>query len=180
MKKSRIISLVQIPMMTVITVLCAWICLPMPVPITLQTFAIYMSLLLLGGKRGLCSILLYISLGAVGLPVFSGFSGGVGHLLSPSGGYIWGFIICAVFYILTEKYANKSRFSKTLFLFLGTLLCYSAGTLWFILSVKNVSALLHTLILCVFPFIFPDYLKIKLAVFTEEKIKKIINKTTKE
>ncbi len=180
MRNSRILNLVQIPMMTVIIVLCAWIYLPMPVPITMQTFGIYAALLLLGSKRGLCSILLYISLGAVGLPVFSGLSGGFGHLISPTGGYIWGFVLCAVFYLLTEKFANKNNHSKTIFLFIGTLLCYFTGTIWFCITIGTLSSLWYVLILCVFPFIFPDYLKIKLAVLVAKKLKPLINKTIKE
>ncbi|MBR2724722.1 MAG: biotin transporter BioY, partial [Ruminococcus sp.] len=106
MKNSKIISLVQIPLMTVIIVLCSWICLPLPVPITMQTFGIYAALTLLGGKKGLCSVLLYILLGAAGLPVFAGFSAGLYHLVSPTGGYIWGFVFCALFFLFTEKYAK--------------------------------------------------------------------------
>lgn len=180
MKNSKIINLVQIPLMTVIIVLCAWVCLPMPVPLTLQTFGIYSALSILGGKRGLCSILLYILPGAVGLPVFSGFSAGLTHLLSPTGGYIWGFILCALLYIFAEKQAEKSPSAKTLILFLGTLLCYTVGTIWFCITVGTLSSLWYALILCVFPFIFPDYLKIKLAVFLAKKLKPIINKTIKE
>lgn len=180
MKNSKTISLIQIPLMTVIIILCSWICLPLPVPLTLQTFGIYSALLFLGGKRGLCSIALYIILGAAGLPVFAGFTAGLGHLVSPTGGYIWGFVLCAVFYLLAEKHANKTRLSQTLFLFIGTLVCYLTGTLWFCISVGTLSSLWYALILCVFPFLFPDYIKIRLAVFLAKKIKPIINKTIKE
>lgn len=146
----------------------------------MQTFGIYAALTLSGGKKGLYSILLYILLGAVGLPVFAGFTGGIGHIIAPTGGYIWGFVLCAVFYLCTEKHAEKNPSSKTVFLFLGTLLCYLAGTIWFCITVGTLSSLWYVLILCVFPFVFPDYLKIKLAIFLAKKLKPLINKTIKE
>lgn len=78
----------------VITV-CAWISVPAAVPFTLQTFAVFLAVGLLGGKRGTIAVAVYILLGAVGVPVFSGFNGGLGALLGITGGYILGFLAAA-------------------------------------------------------------------------------------
>ncbi len=75
-----------IAMMAVILCVCSWLTVPFTVPFTMQTFAVYCAFLILGGKRGLLAIGLYILLGLVGLPVFSGFRGGPGHLLGLTGG----------------------------------------------------------------------------------------------
>lgn len=166
--------------MTVVIILCSWITIPFPVPFTLQTFGLYCTLLILGGKRGTLSLLLYILLGAVGLPVFSGFSSGIGHLLSPLGGYIWGFALCALLYLCTEKFTNKNYKRKAMALFLGTALCYCAGTLWFVFSAGNYTSLWQIFVLCVLPFIIPDIIKIIFAVFISKRITPLLNKTIKE
>ena len=71
---------------------CAWISIPADVPFTLQTFAIFAVCGLLGGKRGTVSVLVYLLLGAVGVPVFSGMRGGIGVLAGPTGGFLWGYL----------------------------------------------------------------------------------------
>ena len=180
MKRSDIQNLIKIPLMTVIVILCSWITIPSPVPFTLQTFGVYCALLLLGGKGGTASLLLYIMLGAAGLPVFSGFSAGIGHLLSPLGGYIWGFLICALLYLCTEKFTKSSKAKKTAVLSLGTLLCYCAGTVWFLIFSGNQTSILTAVTLCILPFVIPDIIKILFAVFIFTKVTPIINKTIKE
>lgn len=179
MKSSKILNIVRIPLMTVIIILCAWIAIPFPIPFTMQTLGIYCALLLLGGKAGTLSIVLYILMGAAGLPVFSGFSAGIGHLLSPAGGYIWGFLLCAVALTLTEKFTHNKDFLKILTLSLGTLLCYTAGALWFTFSAQSLHSLWQVLTLCVLPFIIPDFLKIIFALLLCKKVRPLIDKTTR-
>jgi len=174
MKRTKTLNLVQIPLMTVIIILCSWITIPLPIPLTFQTFGIYCALLLLGGKAGTLSLLLYILLGTAGLPVFSGFSAGMGHLIAPTGGYIWGFLLCAVFYLCTEKIADKSTPLQILILSVGTLLCYTAGTLWFVFSIFTSHSLWQAAVICVFPFIIPDLLKILFATYISKKLKPLI------
>ena len=73
-----------------LTAVCAWIAVPLPgVSFTMQTFAVLLCLGILGGKWGSVSILLYLLLGIVGLPVFTGFRGGAAALLDPTGGFLW-------------------------------------------------------------------------------------------
>ena len=88
MKNTR--KLIYTAMMTAIIAACSWISIPAVVPFTLQTFAVFCALGLLGWGWGALSVSVYILLGAFGLPVFSGFVGGVGHLVGPTAGYIWG------------------------------------------------------------------------------------------
>ena len=91
-------DMAYIALMAVLLAVCSWISVPAPVPFTLQTFGVFCALGLLGGRRGSTAVLLYILLGAVGLPVFSGFQGGLGKLLGPTGGYILGFLLSALLY----------------------------------------------------------------------------------
>ena len=128
MKETILIrDMIYVSLMSVVIALCSWISVPSVIPFTMQTFALFCALLLLGGKRGFFSVALYILLGAFGLPVFSGFQGGIGVLLGPTGGYIIGFLLSALLFLLLEK-----RISDLVLLILGLLVCYLFGTLWFV------------------------------------------------
>ena len=96
-QNSRTRQITLIGLMTAITCILAPLSIPIgPVPISLTNFAIYLSLYLLDWKKGTISYILYLLLGLVGLPVFSGFTGGIGKLAGPTGGYIIGFIPMAI------------------------------------------------------------------------------------
>ena len=95
----RTLDLAYIALFAVLMAVCAWITIPLPKPLvqfTMQTFAMFMALTVLGGRRGLYTMLVYLLLGAVGIPVFSGFRGGIGVLLDTTGGYIIGFVAAAL------------------------------------------------------------------------------------
>ena len=113
------------------------IALPTLVPITLQTLGVYLVSLLLKPKLAFISTLVYVFMGAIGLPVFGGFSGGLASLLGPSGGYIFSFPIMALVIALIVKRNEKLSF-KIIALIIGTAVCYLIGTLWFI-YVTNTS-----------------------------------------
>lgn len=91
-------DMAYIALMAVLISVCSWLSVPSVIPFTMQTFGVFCALLLLGGRRGSIAVLLYIVMGAVGLPVFSNFAGGVGKLMGPSGGYIFGFLLTALCY----------------------------------------------------------------------------------
>ena len=91
----KIVAMVQIALFAAIIAVCSWIQIPMTVPFTMQTFAVFCALTTLGGKGGTISILIYIVLGAVGVPVFAGFTGGIGILFGTTGGYIIGSPVCS-------------------------------------------------------------------------------------
>ena len=136
--------------------ICAWISVPvLDIAFTLQTFAVFLTLGLLGGKRGSAAILIYLLLGAAGMPVFSGFRGGLGILAGVSGGYLWGFLFSGLVYWALE------RFGKLPAMIAGQLVCYLCGSLWFYLYAGG--GLWLILLRCVVPYLISDAVKIALA-----------------
>ncbi len=161
-------DIVYIGFFTALIVICSWISIPMTIPFTLQTFAVFLSVILLGGKRGTLSVIVYILLGAVGLPVFSGFKGGLGALLGSTGGYILGFIFSALIMWAFESFLGKKLWVYIISMILGLVTCYAFGTLWFMAVYNNgndsPASLSMILGWCVLPFIVPDIVKIALAL----------------
>lgn len=142
---------------------CAWISIPVTdIAFTLQTLGIFLSLGLLGGKRGCASVMIYLLLGAVGLPVFSGFQGGIGALAGITGGYLWGFLFAAFAYRLLE------RIGKLPAMIAGQLVCYLCGSLWFYLYAGGGLWLIAAR--CVLPYLFPDAVKIALAYILSRRL----------
>ena len=152
---------------------CSWLTIPFTVPFTLQTFAVFATLLILGGWKGSAAILVYLLMGALGLPVFSGFRGGIGHLLGPTGGYLFGFLLTGAAYLLTEKLPGKAW--KLGGLAIGLVLCYLCGTLWFVYgygSAGTGKTIGYALSVCVLPYIIPDLVKLYLAWLVYRRVKK--------
>ena len=144
----------------------AWLTVPGEVPFTLQTFGVFAALGLLGGKRGTIAIALYLVLGAVGLPVFSGFRGGFGVLLGTTGGYIFGFLLSGLLYWALTALLGNRGWVRLLAMVLGLLLCYAAGTGWFLLVYLQKTGPISlgvVLAKCVVPFLLPDAVKLILA-----------------
>lgn len=169
-------EMVLTAMFAAIMAVCSWISIPIgTIAITLQTFAIFCALCILGGRNSLFSILVFILLGAVGLPVFSGFKGGVGVLTGPTGGYILGFIFMPIIYMAGEKLFGKKFAVKVILLLTGLIVCYAFGTAWFIFVCSkdgNAMPLSKALKLCVTPFIPFDIIKLILALIIAERVKK--------
>ena len=160
--KTQTYTLAMVAVMTAVTCVLAPMSIPIgQVPITLTNLVIYFSLYLLGWKRGSVSVLVYILIGTVGVPVFSGFSGGLGKLAGPTGGYILGFLVMAVVAGLAVDHWNN-RALHFLGMVVGTGLCYALGTAWFCFSThSSVQAALWT---CVLPFIPFDLGKMVAAI----------------
>ena len=176
-KKTKDICLIAL--FSAIVVICSLITIPSAIPFTLQTFAVFLCLNILGAKKGLISILIYILLGVVGLPVFSSFNGGIGALLNVTGGYIIGFVFSAIaFWLITTIFNKKpGKIVNLIASFTGLVVCYIFGTLWYVLLfIKNGDTISFTsaLTICVLPFIVPDVLKIILSLVISEKVKKHI------
>ena len=166
--KMDVRGMTHVALGAVLIAVCSWITVPSAVPFTLQTFAVFAVCALLGGKRGTIAMLLYIFMGTVGLPVFSGFNAGFGALLGPTGGFILGFLLCTLLYWLLEKHMNH-----ILLLVLGTLLCYAFGTLWFVVVYSSGGSPVSVgaaLVACVLPFIVPDGAKLALAAIISRRI----------
>lgn len=167
-------DMAYIALMAVLISVCSWLSVPAAIPFTMQTYAVFTALLLLGGRRGSIAVAVYIALGAVGLPVFSGFAGGIGKLMGPSGGYIFGFMLTALCYWLCERLFGKKLWVWIVSLVVGLALCYAFGTVWFVkvYSAAKPISYASALGMCVFPFIVPDLVKMALAFLTERVIKK--------
>ena len=146
--------------------ICSWISIPTAVPFTLQTFAVFLALGVLGGELGALSVAGYLLLGAVGLPVFSGFQGGLGALLGATGGYLLGFLLTALTVWGAERWLGKSAPVFLGACVLGLGLCYLFGSVWYAAVYAAASGpvgLATVLGWCVFPFVLPDLAKLALA-----------------
>ena len=169
--------MVYIAMFAVLIAICSWISIPANVPFTLQTFGVFVAVGVLGGKRGSLAVLVYILLGAIGAPVFAGFTGGFGILIGSTGGYIIGFLLSALVMWGMEKILGKKTWVLAISMVLGLLVCYAFGTAWFMVvytSKTGAIGLMTALGWCVFPFIIPDILKIALALLICKRLARII------
>ena len=173
-------DIVSISLFTTLLAVCAWISIPMTIPFTMQTFAVFLAMLVLGGKKGTIVIFIYLLLGFIGFPVFSGGTAGPAILLGPTGGYMLGWILLGLMTYITEQIItrrDKSIGMQIVALFTGLLICYIFGTFWFvnIYAAGSEDAGLWTAFsVCVFPFIIPDLAKLALAYTVSKKIKKYI------
>lgn len=162
--KNSVHEMTTISLMTAVLCIIGPIAIPLgTIPISLTNFILYLMLYISNTKSCCTSYCLYLLLGIVGLPVFSGFSGGLAKLAGPTGGYLAGFI----FLILTLGFSH----SPCVGMILGTLIAYLFGTIWFCMQMK--CTLYYALTICVFPFLIGDAIKILLAC----KIGPIIRKT---
>lgn len=132
-----------------------------PVPISLVNLAIYFSCYILGMKRGAVSVLLYLLIGFVGLPVFAGFTAGAGKLLGPTGGYLVGYVFIALICGYAFDHGN-SRITDLIGMLFGTAACYLFGTAW--LAYQAGLDFQAALAAGVIPFIPGDLVKIVIAL----------------
>lgn len=150
--------------------ICAWLSVPTPVGvISMQTFGLFLALGSLGGKRGSIACLLYLLLGAAGLPVFTGFRGGFGVLFGPTGGFIWGFLAGALVYWLLTSLKCKDLPA----MLCAQLVCYLCGALWYALLFP-AAGMWTVLLTCVLPYLLPDALKLLLALGVSKKLKRVL------
>ena len=153
-------------LMASLLAVCGWITIPIPpVSFTLQTFGVLTALGVLGGKTGTLAVLLYLAMGTVGLPVFSGFQGGAAVLAGPTGGFLWGFLLGALAYWAAEKLGRLPA------MVLCQLACYGCGALWF--SRWAGVTLTTALLTAVVPYLLPDAIKLWLAVLVSRRFQKI-------
>lgn len=173
----RTVDLAYIALFAVLMAVCAWITIPMTVPFTLQIFAVFAALVTLGGRRGTYAVVVYLLLGAVGLPVGAGFQGGLGWLLGTTGGYIVGFLCIALLYWLLTAKLGESLPVVIAACVLGLALCYAFGTAWFMMVYARTSGpvgVMTALGWCVFPYIIPDLVKLVLAVLLSRRVKQFL------
>ena len=166
-------------LMAVLIAVCSWISIPAAVPFTLQTFGVACAVLILGGRNGCLAMIVYLLLGAVGLPVFSGFKSGIGVLLGTTGGYLIGYIFLTLIYWAAERIPTEKKTVRTAVstaaVTAGLVICYAFGTVWFmIVYTRNTGSIsiAQALKWCVIPFIPFDLLKIAAAVIVSGRVKR--------
>lgn len=170
-------DMVYIALFAVLMAVCAWISVPAAVPFTMQTFAVFLAVGVLGGRRGTVAIVVYILMGVVGMPVFSNFTGGLGVLFQATGGYILGFLFTALIQWGAETLLGHKPWVQITSMVLGLLACYTFGTAWFMtLYTRSTGAigLGAALLWCVVPYIIPDLIKLSLALLLSRRLSKLI------
>ena len=175
--KMRTVDMAYIAMFAVVMAVCAWISIPAAVPFTLQTLGVFLAVGMLGGKRGTLAVLIYLLLGAVGMPVFAGFNGGLGYMLGSTGGYIVGFLLSALTMWGFEAALGRKTWVLAVSMVLGLAVCYAFGTAWFmVVYARNTGAigLMTALGWCVIPYIVPDLVKIALALVLQKVLSQAI------
>ena len=173
----KIYDIVYIALFTSLISACSWLNVPFVVPFTLQTFAVFATIALLGGKRGTITVVCYITLGVIGLPVFSGFNGGAAAFLGATGGYIVGFLIASLLMWGFEKLFGNRHFALVISMLLGLIVCYLFGSIWYMLIYMNeagISEFFAALLVCVIPYIIPDIVKILLVLLVKKRLGKYI------
>ncbi len=177
MKKSAIKNMSLVSLGAVFIAVGAWITVPFLVPFTMQTFSVFLHLFVFGGKIGCSSIFLYIGLGMVGLPVFSGGGSGISALYGATGGYIIGFAVAGCAYLALQSIFIKYQSGELWFSFVLLALCYACGTLWYTLVYANNSVgIIAALSYCVLPYVVPDVIKIIAAYLLSKRLKKVISR----
>ena len=175
-RRSATYDIAVIAVSAALITICSWISIPVgPVPVTLQTLAVLAVLLTTGGRRGTIAVAVYLALGAIGVPVFSGFKGGPAAFAGPTGGFLIGFLAAALVYWLLEKlvFARLMTTQKKKIIFgfvisvIFELIMYTVGVIWFMTvyaAQTGPVGLVTVLGWCVIPFIIPDIVKIAAAV----------------
>ena len=168
---TRTYTMTSTALMTAVTCILGPLAIPIgPVPVSLTPLAVFLSVYILGTKRGTIAYLLYLLIGAVGVPVFSGFTGGLGKLAGPTGGYLVGFILMALIggwfiFRFYDKFAVQF-----LGMLLGLVVCYAFGTVW--LSYSAGMPFGAALAAGVYPFIPFDLVKIAIAIFLGRTVRR--------
>ena len=173
--RSKTYDIVYIAVFAVIMAICSWISIPLPgtsVPINLATFAVILAGLMLGSRDGAIAMLVFLALGAIGVPVFHSFTGGMGIVFGPTGGFLIGYIALAFFAGLAAKESEHPVRNYILFTVIGEVVLYALGSVWFIFQAgSNIQT---ALMACVVPFLPGDAVKMVLAYLVAGRLKKVI------
>lgn len=174
-ERRKTYDMAYIAVFAVLMAICSWISIPTAIPFTLQTFAVFLAVIVLGGKRGTMSVLVFVLLGAVGVPVFAGFTGGLYVILGNTGGYIIGFLFAGLLMWLMERLFGRKMWVQAASMLLGMVTYYVFGTIWFmIVYMRTTGPVGLTAVLgwCVIPFIIPDLIKAALALLLGNTLRK--------
>lgn len=170
-QKIRTKQMVLIALMTAVTCVLGPLSIPLPfspVPISLTNFAIFLAIFVLGMKSGTISFIIYLLLGAIGVPVFSSFRGGLQVLAGPTGGYLIGFIFLALIMGFALDHFDRKLVPTIIGMIIGMAVCYAFGTVWLakLLSLSFKEGLMMGVI----PYLAGDAAKIIIAAIVGLKL----------
>lgn len=170
-QKIKTKQMVLIALMTAVTCVLGPLSIPLPfspVPISLTNFAIFLAIFVLGMKNGTISFIIYLLLGAVGVPVFSSFRGGLQVLAGPTGGYLIGFIFLALIMGFALDHFDRKLVPTIIGMIIGMVVCYAFGTVWLakLLSLSFKEGLMMGVI----PYLAGDVAKIIIAAIVGPKL----------
>ena len=162
---SKTRDMVLIAMFAVLMVICS--------------FAVFLTVSVLGGKRGTITICIYLLLGIIGVPVYAGGTAGIGVILGNTGGYMIGWIFSGLVMWVMEIILGKKTWVLVLSMLVGLIVCYALGTAWFMIIYANEAGkigLWTAITWCVIPFVIPDLVKIGLALAINKRLRNVINR----
>lgn len=179
MNSVRKISTKQLAMVGIMAAIC---CIIGPlsisvgaIPFSLSVISVCVTGYVLGARLAPLAILVYILIGAAGLPVFSKFEGGIAKIMGPTGGYIVGFIFfAAIVGFFAEKFESKMIYMQCIGLLLGLFACYLFGTVWFTITNTKGMDFMSALKVCVYPFVIVDIAKLVLSFIIGNTLRKTI------
>jgi biotin transport system substrate-specific component len=180
MFNSKITNITVTGLFAAIIIVLAQLSIPIqPIPFTLAVFAIFLTGALLPPKNAGLAVLIYLILGAIGLPIFAGQKGGIGVLFGATGGFLIAYPLMA---LAISVCADKIKFNRIVALSIGMItamaICYSLGSVWFMFVVK--ASFIKAMTACVIPFIPFDLLKAALAITFSLAVRKAIPQLKKE
>ena len=176
-QKIRTKQMVLIALMTAVTCVLGPLSIPLPfspVPISLTNFAIFLAIFVLGMKSGTISFIIYLLLGAVGVPVFSSFRGGFQVLAGPTGGYLIGFIFLALIMGFALEHFDRKLVPTIIGMIIGMAICYIFGTAW--LAGQLGMSFVAALGVGVIPYLPGDTAKIIIAIIAGPQIRKTVSR----
>ena len=168
-------KLILYALFAALTAVCSMISIPLPftpVPINLATLSVFLAGGILGSKGGAISQSVYVLLGAIGLPVFHSFTGGLGILTGPTGGYIIGYIAAAWLTGFMAETLGNGFYKNIISMITGLAACYALGTAWFMYLTSN--GLVASLMACAVPFLLGDAIKIVVGSILVKKLRKLV------
>ena len=177
MTNSKLIKTTLPPIFAVLIAICGMIKIPASIPITMQLFGLYVTIFAIGGKGAFASVIIYLTLAALGLPVISSGTCGITALIGPTGGYIWGMVISALIFMIAEKRRMLKDRSKYILAAIGLIVIYTLGTVWYaVMYAGKGLSLFSVLATCILPFVIPDIIKLWLGAAVGIRLRKIIVK----
>lgn len=175
-QKHLVYHLTYIAMCVAFLTVCSWITIPFAINFTMQVFAVFLIAVLSDWKSSLCSVLLYLALGFCGVPVFSGFMAGPMVFVHITGGYLIGFLISAPIISIFAKRVAHKKLLLILVMGIGLLICYTFGVVWYRMIYPDPS-LWGAVVVCVLPFLLPDFLKILIVLLVADRIRPHLHAT---